>query len=60
MASVVLPVTNLMVMKISLGKFDQSGGVNEKLDVWRQTLSSKGFRLRRTKTEYMECKFSDA
>ncbi|KAF3621720.1 AP-4 complex subunit sigma [Capsicum annuum] len=33
--------------------------VNDKLEVWRQTLESKGFRLSRTKTEYLECKFSD-
>ncbi|KAF3639163.1 putative pre-mRNA-processing factor 6-like [Capsicum annuum] len=35
------------------------GGVNDKLEMWRQTLESKGFRLSRTKTEYLECKFSD-
>ncbi|PHT52263.1 Nuclear pore complex protein [Capsicum baccatum] len=35
------------------------GGVNDKLEVWRQTLESKGFWLSRTKTEYLECKFSD-
>ncbi|XP_070009793.1 uncharacterized protein [Nicotiana sylvestris] len=35
------------------------GGINEKLEVWRQTLESKGFKLSRTKTEYLECKFSD-
>ncbi|KAF3631376.1 Cell division cycle protein 48 -like protein [Capsicum annuum] len=35
-------------------------GVNDKLEVWRQTLESKGFRLSRTKTEYLECKFSDS
>ena len=29
-----------------------------KLELWRQTLESQGFRLSRTKTEYMECKFS--
>nr|XP_009618780.1 uncharacterized protein LOC104110918 [Nicotiana tomentosiformis]XP_016501536.1 PREDICTED: uncharacterized protein LOC107819876 [Nicotiana tabacum] len=34
------------------------GRVNDKLEVWRQTLKSKGFKLSRTKTEYMECKFS--
>ncbi|KAM3305906.1 hypothetical protein P3S67_012775 [Capsicum chacoense] len=34
-------------------------GVNEKLEVWRQTLESKGFRLSRSKTKYMECKFSE-
>ncbi|XP_070042135.1 uncharacterized protein [Nicotiana tomentosiformis] len=28
------------------------------LKVWRQTLESKGFKLSRTKTEYLECKFS--
>ncbi|XP_070009001.1 uncharacterized protein [Nicotiana sylvestris] len=32
-------------------------GVNERLEVWRQALESKGFRLNRTKTEYLECKF---
>ncbi|KAG5586470.1 hypothetical protein H5410_046904 [Solanum commersonii] len=31
-----------------------------RLEVWRQTLESKGFRLSRTKTEYLGCKFSDA
>ncbi|KAM3233883.1 hypothetical protein P3L10_019242 [Capsicum annuum] len=35
------------------------GGVNDKLEIWRQTLESKGFRLSRTKTEYLKCKFSD-
>ncbi|XP_070045741.1 uncharacterized protein [Nicotiana tomentosiformis] len=33
-------------------------GVNEKLEVWRQALESKGLKLSRTKTEYLECKFS--
>ena len=33
-------------------------GVNRKLELWRQTLESKGFRLSRTKTEYMICNFS--
>ena len=33
-------------------------GVNAKLELWRQTLESRGFRLSRTKTKYMECKFS--
>ena len=33
-------------------------GVNAKLELWRQTLESRGFRLNRTKTEYIECKFS--
>ncbi|XP_059289697.1 uncharacterized protein LOC132043235, partial [Lycium ferocissimum] len=34
-------------------------GVNDRLEVWRTTFETKGFRLSRTKTEYMECKFSD-
>ncbi|XP_059306150.1 uncharacterized protein LOC132057526 [Lycium ferocissimum] len=34
-------------------------GVNARLEVWRQTLESKGFKLSRTKTKYLECKFSD-
>nr|XP_016488020.1 PREDICTED: uncharacterized protein LOC107808052 [Nicotiana tabacum] len=33
--------------------------VNGRLEVWRQALESKGFKLSRTKTEYVECKFSD-
>ncbi|RLM74125.1 hypothetical protein C2845_PM15G20950 [Panicum miliaceum] len=33
-------------------------GVNRKLELWRRTLKSKGFRLSRTKTEYMMCDFS--
>ena len=32
--------------------------VNARLEIWRQTLESKGFRLSRTKTEYLEYKFS--
>ena len=35
------------------------GRVNDKLEIWRQTLESKGFLLSRTKTEYLECKFSE-
>ncbi|XP_070043284.1 uncharacterized protein [Nicotiana tomentosiformis] len=34
------------------------GGVNERLEVWRRTLESKGFKLSKTKTEYVEFKFS--
>ena len=32
--------------------------VNRKLEMWREALQSKGFRLSRNKTEYMECKFN--
>ena len=30
-------------------------GVNVKLELWRQTLESRGFKLSRAKTEYMKC-----
>ena len=32
--------------------------LNRKLELWRRTLESKGFRLSRTKTECMMCDFS--
>jgi Reverse transcriptase (RNA-dependent DNA polymerase) len=32
--------------------------VDQKLELWRQTLESKGFKLSRTKTEYMRYQFS--
>ncbi|XP_075095085.1 uncharacterized protein LOC142173401 [Nicotiana tabacum] len=35
------------------------GRVNARLEIWRQTLESKGFKLSRPKTEYLECKLSD-
>ena len=31
-------------------------GVNAKLNLWREVLESKGLRLSRSKTKYMECK----
>jgi len=37
---------------------ESQAGVNRKLELWRETLESKGFRLSRTKTEYMRCNFS--
>ena len=37
---------------------ESRAGVNRKLELWRCTLESKGFRLSRTKTEYMMCDFS--
>ena len=33
--------------------------VNTKLEICRKALESKGFRINRTKTEYIECKFSN-
>jgi len=35
-------------------------GVNRKLELWRQTLESKCFRLSRIKTKYMRCDFGGA
>ena len=37
---------------------ESRAGVIRKLELWRRTLESKGFRLCRTKTEYMMCDFS--
>jgi hypothetical protein len=33
-------------------------GIDQKLESWRRTLKAKGFRLSRSKTEYMKCDFS--
>jgi len=33
-------------------------GVNDKLESWRFTLEASGFRLSRSKMEYMHCCFS--
>ena len=33
-------------------------GVNDKLERWRHTLESSGFRVSRSKTEYLNCCFS--
>jgi Reverse transcriptase (RNA-dependent DNA polymerase) len=32
--------------------------IDQKLELWRKTLESKGFRLNKTKIEYMRCHFS--
>ena len=37
---------------------ESRAGVNRKLELWRRTLESKGFKLSRTKTKYMMCEFS--
>jgi len=34
------------------------GGPSEKLERWRHSLESRGFRLGRSKTEYLRCEFS--
>jgi hypothetical protein len=33
-------------------------GVNAELELWRQTLEFKGFRISRSKIEYMKYKFN--
>ncbi|VFQ60860.1 unnamed protein product [Cuscuta campestris] len=37
---------------------DTREGLNDKLELWRLALKTKGFRISRNKTEYMECHFS--
>ncbi|VFQ76707.1 unnamed protein product [Cuscuta campestris] len=37
---------------------DTREGLNDKLERWRLALQTKGFRISRNKTEYMECRFS--
>lgn len=34
--------------------------VNNRLEIWRHTLESRGFKLSRMKTKYLEYKFSVA
>nr|XP_009768451.1 PREDICTED: uncharacterized protein LOC104219460 [Nicotiana sylvestris]XP_016485992.1 PREDICTED: uncharacterized protein LOC107806365 [Nicotiana tabacum] len=52
-------VPRCMLFADDIVLIDESrSGVNERLEVWRQALESKGFKLSRTKTEYLECKFS--
>jgi hypothetical protein len=34
-------------------------GLNDKLERWRVALESEGFRISRTKSEYLECNFSN-
>ncbi|XP_070044895.1 uncharacterized protein [Nicotiana tomentosiformis] len=37
---------------------EMRAGLKAQLEEWRQTMESKSFKLSRTKTEYLECKFS--
>jgi len=37
---------------------ETKGGLNDTFEQWRQTLESRGFRLSRSKTEYLKCEFS--
>ncbi|KAF3637054.1 UDP-glucose:glycoprotein glucosyltransferase [Capsicum annuum] len=56
------PVTHLLAVNMASEKGLRllREGIHYLLEVWRQTLESKGFRLSRTKMEYLECKFSDS
>ncbi|KAL4186166.1 hypothetical protein AMTRI_Chr09g12850 [Amborella trichopoda] len=38
---------------------ENRNSVNTKLEPWRDALKSKGFKINRTKTEHLECKFSN-
>ncbi|VFQ74880.1 unnamed protein product, partial [Cuscuta campestris] len=37
---------------------DTREGLNDKLELWHLALETKGFRISRNKTKYMECRFS--
>ncbi|PWZ11978.1 Endoplasmic reticulum-Golgi intermediate compartment protein 3 [Zea mays] len=45
-------------LNIFVAEKESRSGVSQKLELWRQTLEAKGFRLSRSKTEYMKCDFS--
>jgi hypothetical protein len=48
-----------MLIVVDVVLIDESRiGVDQKLELWRQTLESKCLKLSRTKTEYMRCQFS--
>ena len=34
--------------------------INVKMELWRETLEFKGYRISRTKTKFMECKFNQS
>lgn len=49
-----------MLFAKDIVRIDETRGkVKTKLEVWRWTLEFKGFKLSKTKTEYLTCKFSD-
>ena len=45
-----------MIFANDIALIDETrGGPNEKLERWRHSLESRGFRLSRSKTEYLRC-----
>ena len=48
-----MPFTNDIVLV-----YEARSRVNNKLEIWQETLESKGFRLSETITRYIECKYS--
>lgn len=55
---VVRPDEIPMEVRHSVDRRDQ-GRHEHKLEIWRDTLQTKGFRLNRSRVEYVECKFND-
>uniref|UniRef100_A0A1S3ZQJ6 Reverse transcriptase domain-containing protein n=2 Tax=Nicotiana TaxID=4085 RepID=A0A1S3ZQJ6_TOBAC len=53
------PVETGLHQGSALSPFLFALAVNARLEVWRQMLESKGFKLNRSKIKYLECKFSD-
>nr|BAP00546.1 hypothetical protein [Solanum melongena] len=50
-----------MLFAVDIVLIDETRGkVNDSLEVWRHALKFKGFKLSKTKTEYLECKFNVA
>ena len=45
-----------MLIRVVIDK--TSGAVNNNLELWREALESKGFRLSKSKTEYPDCRFN--
>ena len=58
-AHILEEVPRYMLLADDIVLVDESkDGVNAKLEKWREALESKGFKISRTKTEYMVCNFS--
>lgn len=51
-----MPCCVLFVVDIVLA--NETKGVNTKLEIWRNILEFRGFKLNKFRTEYVECEFS--